>query len=188
MVSRKDTKSIVSYHFIDSLLVLNFLPVPSPYSSPIGGGRTGGREVCDLGSGAGLPGIPLKIMRDDINLYLIESIQKKAAFLDLAVKELNLVNVKILAERAESIKDIKCDIVLIRLLGKIKELVPIALKLLKPAGKIIFYKSRTAQDEISEAKKVLAKFQRNTKIIEKVIPGTGITRRLVILEKKNINK
>jgi len=130
-----------------------------------------------------LPGIPLKIIREDIKLYLIESILKKAAFLNLAVKELNLANINILAERAENIKDIKCDIILIRLLGKIKGLVPMTTKLLNPAGKIIFYKSQTARDEVAVAKKVLAKFDMNSRIIEKIIPGTKIVRRLVIIEK-----
>ncbi len=136
-----------------------------------------------MGSGAGLPGIPLKMIREDIKLYLIESIQKKAAFLNLAVKELNLANINILAERAENIKYIKCDIILIRLLGKIKELFPVAVKLLKSTGKIIFYKSQTAREEVIEAKKVLLKFDMNSKIIEKTIPGTKIVRRLVIIEK-----
>lgn len=101
----------------------------------------------------------------------------------LIVKELNLVKVEILAERAENINDMKCDVVLIRLLGKIKELVPIASKLLKPNGKIIFYKSQTVKDEVTDAKKVLSKFKMRSTIIEKLIPGIDINRRLVIIEK-----
>lgn len=171
MVSRKDTARLISYHFIDSLLVLNYLPENS--------------TVCDLGSGAGLPGIPIKIMRDDITLYLIESIRKKAAFLSLVAEELNLEKIKILPERAENITDVKCDVVVIRLLGKIKKLVPVALPLLNKSGKIIFYKAQTAADEILEAKNVLAKFQFPPTFHEIALPGTNIVRRLVIIKKIN---
>ena len=168
LVSRNDTARLVPYHFVDSILALNYIPVNS--------------TVVDLGSCAGLPGIPVKIMREDIKLYLIESIQKKAAFLTLATKELNLNNTIILPERAEKIRDIKCDVVLIRLLGKINKIVPIASPLLNPTGRIIFYKSDTAEEEIAEAKKILAKFCLFATIKETVLPATKIIRRLVILK------
>ena len=141
--------------------------------------------VCDLGSGAGLPGIPLKIMRDDIKLYLIESTQKKAAFLDLVAERLNLANVTVFPERAENIIGIKCDLVLIRLIGRIKKVVPIVIPLLNQSGKIIFYKSETAAEEIIETNKVLAKFHLRPSIKEITLPGTKIVRRLVILERLN---
>jgi 16S rRNA (guanine527-N7)-methyltransferase len=171
LVSRQDTERIVPYHFIDSLLVVNEIPKNS--------------AVGDLGSGAGLPGIPLKIVRDDIKLYLIESIQKKAAFLDLVAERLSLANVTVLPERAENITDIKCDLVLIRLIGRIKKVVPIVIHFLNPAGKIIFYKSETVAEEITEANKVIAKFKLRPTIKEIKLPGTKIIRRLVILERLN---
>jgi len=175
LISRKDTHQLISYHFTDSLSVLNEIPASS--------------TVYDLGSGAGLPGIPLKIMRDDINLYLVESTKKKATFLELAKQELQLKNVTVLAERAECLKqisanlgEIQADIVLLRLIGRIKKLAPLAVSLVKPTGKIIFYKSKTAGAEISAAKKVLTKFQLRPTIKEIALPGTKITRRLVILQ------
>ena len=122
-------------------------------------------------------------MRDDIKLYLIESTQKKAAFLSLVTAELNLKNVTVLPERAENITDIKCDVVLIRLIGKIKKTVPMAVSLLKSSGKIIFYKSKNIEEEISEAKKILAKYKLQPAIKEITLPETKIARRLVILER-----
>lgn len=169
LVSRQDTERIIPYHFIDSLLVVNEIPKDS--------------AVCDLGSGAGLPGIPLKIMRDDIKLYLIESIQKKASFLDLVVERLNLAKVAVFPERAENITDIKCDLVLIRLIGRIKKVVLIVIPFLNPAGKIIFYKSETVAEEITEANKIFAKFHLRPTIKEITLPGTKIIRRLVIIER-----
>jgi len=171
LVSRQDTEIIVQYNFIDSLLVVNEIPKNS--------------AVGDLGSGAGLPGIPLKIVRDDIKLYLIESIQKKATFLDLVAERLNLTNVTIIPERAENITGFKCDVVLIRLIGKIKKVVPIVIPLLNSAGKIIFYKSETVAEEITEANKVLARFKLRPTIKEILLPGNKIIRRFVILERLN---
>ena len=170
LVSRNDTARLVPYHLVDSISVLSYIPANS--------------TVGDLGSGAGLPGIPVKIMREDIKLYLIESIQKKAAFLTLASKELNLNNTIILPERAENIRDIKFDVVLIRLLGKIKKIVPIAFPLLNPTGEIIFYKSETAEEEITEAKEMMAKFRLFATIEEVVLPETKIIRRFVILARQ----
>lgn len=141
--------------------------------------------VGDLGSGAGLPGIPLKIVRDDIKLYLIESIQKKAAFLDLVAERLNLAKVTILPERAENITGIKCDVVLIRLIGRIKKIVPIVTPFLNPTSKIIFYKSETVAEEITEANKILARFKLRPTIKEITLSGTKIIRRLVIIERLN---
>jgi 16S rRNA (guanine527-N7)-methyltransferase len=171
LVSRKDTERLISFHFVDSLLVLNDIPTKA--------------KVCDLGSGAGLPGIPLKIMRDDIILFLVESIQKKAAFLRLCVEELNFKDVTVYAERAEKITDLKCDIILIRLLGKIKKIVPLCYHLLAPQGKIIFYKSKTAFTEVEEAKRVLTRFSLKSTIREIRLPKTDIIRRLVYLSRIN---
>lgn len=168
LVSRKDTDRLISFHFIDSLLVLNDIPPNS--------------RVCDLGSGAGLPGIPIKIIRDDITLYLIESIRKKANFLILCIERLNLKNAQVYAQRAENITELSFDIILIRLLGKIKKIVPIATPLLSPHGKIIFYKSKTAFGEVKETESVLTQFSLKSKIKEVVLPGTDIVRRLVYLE------
>jgi len=136
LISRKDTGRIVSYHFLDSLTAAPLIPERA--------------SVCDLGSGAGLPGIPLKIARADIVMTLIEATRKKALFLDEAVRQLRLENTTVINARAEEITEgrekgegrrEKFDVVLCRLLGKVGEVAPIAGRLLNPAGRIIFYKS-----------------------------------------------
>ncbi len=176
LISRQDTHRLLSYHFIDSLIVLNDIPKDS--------------AVCDVGSGAGLPGIPLKIIRDDITVYLIESIQKKAAFLRKVVDELDLKRTKVIAQRVElEIKNPNsevvnnCDIVLIRLLGKIRKVAPIVTPLLAPQGKIIFYKSTNAIEEISSAQKILESLSLKAEIKKIALPNTDIVRNLVYLNK-----
>lgn len=169
LISRQDIDRIISYHFIDSLSAINELPTNS--------------VVGDFGSGAGFPGIPLKIIRDDITLYLIESIQKKAAFLNLIKEELNLKNITVIAQRGEKVTNLKCDIILVRLLGRIEKVLPMVLPILKPKGKIIFYKSKTAEQEIAEANKILTKFSLKPKIKAVPLPQTEIIRRLICLER-----
>jgi len=169
LVSRKDVERIVPYHFIDSVSVISEIPKNS--------------IVCDLGTGAGLPGIPIKIIRDDISMYLIESITKKANFLSDVLKRLELKNTFVLNQRAETIRDIKFDVILVRLFGKISDVLPLALKLLSHKGKIIFYKIAGIEKEILSAKNFSKKNNLILKPVKDItLPVTGIIRKLVIYE------
>jgi 16S rRNA (guanine527-N7)-methyltransferase len=169
-VSRQDIDRLVSYHFIDSISAIPEIPLNS--------------IVCDLGAGAGLPGIPIKIVRDDINIFLVESIQKKANFLSEAVKTLGLKNAVVLNQRAETIQDIKFDVILVRLFGKIHDVLPITSKLLSPNGKIIFYKIQGVEKEIALANKILKKNNLILKSVKDItLPITGIMRKLIIYER-----
>jgi 16S rRNA (guanine527-N7)-methyltransferase len=167
LVSRQDIDRLVSYHFIDSISAIPEIPLNS--------------IVCDLGTGAGLPGIPVKIIRDDITLYLIESIKKKAYFLSEAIKELELKKSYVLNQRAETIQDKKFDVILVRLFGKIPDVLPIASKLLSPKGKIIFYKIEGVEKEIERANKIANKYKLKFTAVKDVkLPITDIIRKLVI--------
>jgi 16S rRNA (guanine527-N7)-methyltransferase len=141
LISRKDTGRIVGYHFVDSLRANPLIPANS--------------SVCDLGSGAGLPGIPCAIVRDDIRLVLVESIRKKAIFLEQVVKQLDLENTVVLSVRGEEIKDRSFDVVLCRLLGKTADVARRARGLLAPQGRIILYKSEAVAAELKQAQPVL---------------------------------
>jgi 16S rRNA (guanine527-N7)-methyltransferase len=167
LVSRKDIDRIVSYHFIDSISAITEIPANS--------------TVCDLGTGAGLPGIPVKIARDDITLYLIESIRKKSVFLTHVIDTLKLDKAFLINERAEIIKDKKFDIILIRLFGKIPDVLPLAVNLLHKNGKIVFYKISGVETEIDKAKKIARKNHLQLETVKDVkLPVTGISRKLVI--------
>jgi 16S rRNA (guanine527-N7)-methyltransferase len=167
LISRNDTERIVSYHFIDSITAIPDIPQNS--------------IVCDLGTGAGLPGIPIKIIRDDIKLYLVESIKKKTYFLTEAIKTLELKNTFVLNERAETIKNMKFDIILVRLFGKIFDVLPLVSKLLFPNGKIIFYKIEGVEKEILKATNIANKYNLELTAIKDIkLPVTSILRKLVI--------
>lgn len=170
LVSRQDQPRIISYHFIDSICSITEINKNS--------------VVCDLGSGAGLPGIPIAIVRNDNKMYLIESIKKKTLFLSEAVKSLNLENTIVLNQRAETIQDKMFDIILVRLLGKIPDVLPIASKLLSSKGKIIFYKIAGVEKEIISSEKIVKKTNFKLQSVKDItLPVTGILRKLVVYER-----
>jgi 16S rRNA (guanine527-N7)-methyltransferase len=169
LVSREDTHRIADYHFLDSLTASSLLPRNC--------------RLCDLGSGGGLPGIPLKIARDDISLVLIESIRKKALFLDRVIRELGLDRTEVWNRRAEDIHDETFDAVTCRLLGTISEIVPLAEPLLGPTGVIIFYKSVTLEAEIAQSQPVLDRLRlRVGEVRDFRLPAPGkLSRRLIVI-------
>lgn len=169
LVSRKDIDRLVSYHFIDSISAISEIPLNA--------------KVCDLGAGAGLPGIPIKIVRDDINVYLVESIQKKAYFLSEAIKSLEFNNTIVLNQRAETIQDMKFDVILVRLFGKISDVLPLVSNLLSNKGKIIFYKIQGVEKEIETASKKVNQYNLELLAIKDIkLPITEILRKLVIYQ------
>ena len=132
-----DNDEIVHKHFLDSLSVLEHISMKN------------GDSVIDIGTGAGFPGIVLKIYMPDIELTLVESSKKKISFLKFLVPQLNLhqrVNVEILAERAEVCaqqqKHIGAyDWVFTRYVAAIQDSAAYCIPLLKPTGKWVAYKS-----------------------------------------------
>ena len=144
LYSQNDRNRLLSYHFLDSLLALKFLP------------ETG--DLADIGSGAGFPGIPIKIMRPNLNLFLFETRKKKAVFLSYVIKSLSLPESTVIDKRVEDWEGKRFDIFTIRLLGKIKKVIPLIAHLRKEKSLVIFYKGREWEREIEEAEGVLKKF------------------------------
>jgi 16S rRNA (guanine527-N7)-methyltransferase len=89
LISRMDEDRILSRHVFDSLCLLSAAPIPS------------GDRVLDLGSGAGFPGIPVALVRPDLQMVLVESKRKKVLFLQKAVSELFLANCTVILGRIE---------------------------------------------------------------------------------------
>lgn len=91
--------------------------------------------VIDVGSGAGFPGMPLKLWAPRIKLTLVEANNKKATFLKEVIRGLALGNVNVVAVRAETLKD-KADLVTLRAVERFDEILPIAGALVKPGGRL----------------------------------------------------
>lgn len=141
-----------------------------------------GVRIADIGSGGGLPGIPLAIVRPDLRVTLIESTQKKATFLSSVATTLGLVNVDVRADRAEKLAMGQlrgtCDIVTARAVARLSELVPLTAPFAKRGGRLLLIKGQKASDELAEAARVLIKFR--TRLIETIATPTG---KIVVLEK-----
>ena len=130
----------VNKHFIDSCLPLNLFNENS--------------TVVDIGSGAGFPGIPLKIVRPDLKITLVDSLEKRVKFLNKAIFKLGLENICAVHKRAEEMAIVSretFDVVTARAVAQMNTLAEYCLPICKVGGKFIAYKG-TLENEIDESK------------------------------------
>ena len=142
LVSRGDRDKIRERHFIDSLRVTPFLP-------------GGAISVLDLGSGAGFPGVPVKIARPEVNVVLLESARMKGLFLNHLVGKLELDGLCVLTERAEAARERveqrgRYDIVTARAVGSLPMLWRLSSGFLKRDGELFALKGPGAVREAEE--------------------------------------
>jgi len=117
----------------------------------------GGEAVADVGSGAGLPGIPLAIVRPDVNFTLIEPMERRAVWLQKIVDDLKLSNVEVIRARAEDVHGRRFDIVTARALSAMPKLLRLTVPLTKSGGKILALKGGKAAEEIQDARPLMKK-------------------------------
>ena len=145
-LTANDTKeSFMIKNIIDSLLIVKNLDLD-------------GKNILDLGSGAGLPGIPLAIYYKNTNFTLLEPLTKRANFLKGIAQKLGLKNVKVVNDRAEIfIKNAResYDFVTSRAVSRLNILLELSIPFLKVGGKLIAYKGINYQEEINESKNAL---------------------------------
>ena len=92
--------------------------------------------VLDIGSGAGFPGLPLKLWAPAISLTLVESNHKKVAFLREVIRALTLTSVNVIADRAETLADTPADVVTLRAVERFDAILPVAARLVTPSGRL----------------------------------------------------
>jgi 16S rRNA (guanine527-N7)-methyltransferase len=170
----KNDKDIVIKHFFDSLLYLKAISVG------IDSYREGEIRVADVGSGAGFPGIPMKIMRPEIEMYLIEPSRKKSAFLRHVIRRLELKQIEVIENRIEEIKVNQelaqpVNVALTRALFSIKEFLKKAFHIVKKEGIFIFNKGPKVKGEISMLGDI------RYEILTLTLPLSEIVRHLVII-------
>jgi 16S rRNA (guanine527-N7)-methyltransferase len=163
----KKDKDIIIKHFLDSLLYLNVMPY-------------GEITAADIGSGAGFPGIPIKIIRPEIEMYLIEPSMKKTAFLIYIIKKLRLKKIEVIEKRIEDIKVAQelpspVDIAVTRALFTIKDFMKKSSHIVKRGGILILNKGPKVKDEL----KMLKDFR--SKILNVNLPLSNIKRFLVVV-------
>jgi 16S rRNA (guanine527-N7)-methyltransferase len=143
LMAESDRGRIHERHIEDSLRALSCIEV-------------GDRDVVDLGSGAGLPGIPLAVALPDRHFTLVESHRKRGAFLELAVEQLRLVNVTVVVGPAEELT-IEADVCLARAFAPPLDCWAIAQRVLRPAGRLVYFAGMgwvaTERSLVSEARR-----------------------------------
>lgn len=166
-------------HFYDSLIVSKYID----FSKDL--------KVADIGSGAGFPGIPLKIVNPNIKLYLIEPTLKRCLFLERLVNKLDLKDVYIINKRAEDLLERdEFDIVLARAVASLNILVEISIPFIKVNGSFIALKGNNVDEEINNLNNALKELKTKIKdIVKYSLPLKMGERSLVIFTKnKTTNK
>ncbi len=128
-----------------------------------------GQIVADVGSGAGLPGLPMAIVAPETRFVLIEPMDRRSSWLQEVVAELNLDNVEVIRARAEDLEPGQFDVVTARAVAALDKLLRLCVPLLKPGGRVIALKGSKAPEEIEAAKKLQKKL--NIESFEIVICG-----------------
>ena len=136
-----------------------------------------GCRVADVGSGAGLPGIPLAILRPDLEMILIEPMLRRSNFLTEAIDELGLDDrVSVVRGRAED-ADLHVDVVVSRAVAKLATLINWTADLIVDSGSLLALKGQSADDEVVKAKKELSKRRLSAEVLLiRADPASDVTR------------
>jgi 16S rRNA (guanine527-N7)-methyltransferase len=163
----RERSRMVTHHLLDSLAVLPYLRGP---------------RVLDVGSGAGLPGIPIAVANPALQVTLLESNRKKSAFLTQAVGELRLANAQVVSERVEAWQtELRFDTIVSRAFAELGEFVALAGRLLAPDGVLAAMKGVHPFEEIER----LPQGFRIQQVIPLHVPGLDAERHLVLVSKAN---
>ena len=177
-ITEKD--EIIIKHFIDSITLNKYINNNS--------------SIIDIGTGAGFPGIPLKIYDESLDITLLDSLNKRIKFLDLVINELNLKNIKAIHGRAEDLGQDneyreKFDIVVSRAVANLSTLLEYMLPFCKVGGKCLIMKGPNIEQEIKNSKRALKELGGKIETIDNFfLKGTDIERNIIIVEKMEKTK
>ncbi len=171
-----EKREMITKLLLDPLVALPYLPSSG--------------TVLDIGSGAGIPGFPLKIARPEFEVHLLESKAKKVSFLKDMIRKLELKGIEAYKGRAEKQADLPTlfhsyDIVTARALAPLKKTINICSPYLEPGGLLVTYKGSKVEQEIEDSERLMEEL--NFRISEKVsygLPKTEGKRYLLILKKE----
>jgi 16S rRNA (guanine527-N7)-methyltransferase len=169
-----DDEGIAVKHFVDSLSLLKVVQGPG--------------RMLDIGSGAGFPCIPVKVVVPELEIVSVDAVVKKISFQKQAVRLLNLVQFTATHVRAETLAETYpeyFDWVVSRAFSDIPSFVAMALPVLKSDGRIVAMKGRNAAEEIAAAEAALDEMGTKVDSVQNFpLPGAGDARSLVIIVKK----
>lgn len=166
-----EKEAVYLKHFYDSLTLTKAIDL------------TKNLKIIDIGTGAGFPGIVLKIVFPNLEITLLDSLDKRIKFLDKVIKELNLKNIKTVHSRIEEYKEEQFDIVVSRAVAKLNVLLELSCQLPKTNGYFIFLKSNV-EEELKEATTCLKKLNLDIKKQEQFTLPVEKSNRTIIKIKK----
>lgn len=169
-----DEKDIILKHFTDSVTINKYINKDD--------------VVMDMGTGAGFPGIPLKILNKENNLILVDSLNKRINFLEEVKKELELDKLDLIHSRAEDLAKNKVyrenmDIVTSRAVANLRVLVEYMLPFAKVGGKCICMKGPNADEEVKKAKNAIEILGGKIEAVENIKLADEMERNIVIIRK-----
>lgn len=166
---------IILKHFIDSMTIIKYIEK--------------NKKVIDVGTGAGFPGIPCKIIREDMNIVLLDSLNKRINVLKEIIEKINLKEIEAVHARVEEFgknkeNREKYDIAVSRAVANLSVLAEYMIPLIKVGGKCICMKGPDAEEEIKKAKKAIEILGgKIEKIDEFELPESDIKRTIIIISK-----
>lgn len=172
-----EDNEIINKHFVDSVIANKYLGENIS-------------KIIDIGTGAGFPGIPLKIINNNLNITLLDSLNKRINFLNNVIGNLKLENINAIHGRAEELFKNKkyrenYDFAISRAVAPLNVLVEYMLPAVKTNGKCICMKGNNAENEIEEAKRAINILGGKIESINKcVLPNTDIERNIIIIKKE----
>jgi len=172
-----EPEEIVTKHFLDSLTCLQGTEIKP------------GAKMIDVGTGPGMPGIPMKIARPDTALVLLDSVRKKLLFLQEVVQRLRLSDVQILHARAEDAGRDRSyrgryDIVLARALGKLPQVVELCLPFATLGGTVLAMRGPEPESDLDSGRGAIEVLGGKVDgLIELCLPGTDIRRSIIVIRK-----
>ena len=146
LTSLRDERSVIAYHFADCISAARSFPKNS--------------SVIDVGSGGGMPALPLSIVRPDLKITALDATAKKTAYIERAAKELGLNNVSVITGRAEEVAftDLRgtFDCATARAVAQLRILLELCVPLIKVDGRFVAMKGKQAKEELHNAKNAIS--------------------------------
>ena len=168
-----DENEVILKHFLDSCLAEKNFPKNA--------------KVIDVGSGAGFPAIPLKIIRPDLQICMLDSLNKRVNFLNTVIEKLNMSGIYAVHARAEDFAKQnreKFDIATARAVAQLNTLVEYLLPFVKVGGCAVIYKSSKLQEELQNAEKAIKTLGGKVKSIDRyMIKEESLERNILIIDK-----
>jgi 16S rRNA (guanine527-N7)-methyltransferase len=169
LIGPRETERLWDRHLLNCAVVVEFLPERG--------------MLVDIGSGAGLPGVVLAMLRPSLEVVLLEPLLRRSVFLEECVTQLGLSNATVLRARAEekAAAHIRADVATARAVAPLDRLAGWAARLLRPGGELLAIKGQSAEEEIVAARPVLSRLGvRSTEVLQaghgRVVSATTVVR------------